>query len=261
MRLISSADNAAYKDLKRLASSGTTARKQGRVLLEGVHLVRSCLDASIPIRQLILTQQSECDDEIRALSSRLSTVSVVFLTPQLFRQLVDMPNPVGVAAVIDLPDTQTSDHCIVDSDTLAFDGIQDAGNVGAMLRAAAAAGVRTAVLGKGTARAWSPKVLRAGQGAHFAVRILEDVDLALWLPSQRLQILGTDARACKSIYDLDLKSGCIWVFGNEGQGLSASVRMTLTQTVGIPMVGGFESLNVASAAAVCLFETVRQRRV
>jgi TrmH family RNA methyltransferase len=141
--------------------------------------------------------------------------------------------------------------------------VQDAGNVGAILRTAAAAGVPHVVLGKGCAGAWLPRVLRAGQGAHFSLRIREGIDLPAWLaerPAVAAHSIATVARDGTEIYRTDLRGPAAWLLGNEGAGLSPHLIQMAGRRITIPLATDTESLNVAAAAAVCLFEAVRQRR-
>ena len=145
---------------------------------------------------------------------------------------------------------------------LLLDGVQDPGNVGSMLRSAAAAGVAQVLLSKHCAFAWSPKVLRAGQGAHFCLDIHEDVDLPAWAATYRatgVQIVAAVAAGGTSLFAAPLAGRVALAIGNEGAGLSAELAAQATLRVTIPMPGGVESLNAAAAAAVCLFECVRQR--
>jgi TrmH family RNA methyltransferase len=140
-----------------------------------------------------------------------------------------------------------------------LDAVQDAGNVGTLLRTAAAAGVRDVLLGPGCAGVWTPRVLRAAQGAHFGLRIREQVDLADFLENYPGNSVATVARAGQSLYALDLKSPAAWLFGNEGSGLAPALIAAARTRATIPLAAGTESLNVAAAAAICLFEMRRQR--
>ena len=145
---------------------------------------------------------------------------------------------------------------------LLLDDVQDPGNVGSMLRSAAAAGVGQVLLSKHCAFAWSPKVLRAGQGAHFYVDLHEDVDLAAWARDFREAggaVVTMVATGGTDLYDTPFDAHMALAIGNEGAGISAALAAQATQRVTIPMPGGVESLNAAAAAAVCLFECVRQR--
>ena len=140
-----------------------------------------------------------------------------------------------------------------------LDGVQDAGNAGSMLRSAAAAGIQHAFCMPGTANAWSAKVLRAAMGAHFEIDIVEWVAPAELIARLAVPIAITDSHGSASIYQADLRGPCAWVFGNEGAGVSAPWRAAATFRLTIPQPGRIESLNVAAAAAVCVFEQSRQR--
>ena len=142
-----------------------------------------------------------------------------------------------------------------------LDAVQDAGNVGTVLRSAAAAGIRHVVLGAGCADAYSPKVLRAGMGAHFALTLHERVDLRDWLAGYPHRTLATALTEHNnfSLYELDLRPPSAWIFGNEGSGVSPDILAAADATVKIPMQGAVESLNIAQAATICLFEQMRQR--
>jgi TrmH family RNA methyltransferase len=147
---------------------------------------------------------------------------------------------------------------------LVLEDVQDPGNVGSILRTAAAAGVKEVVLSKTSAFAWSPKVLRAAQGAHFVLNIAEGVDVVSFLGDYRGRSLALVPRAAggkpaTSIYDCDLSTPAAWLIGNEGAGLSAAVLQAATMGVTIPMPGAVESLNAAASAAIAMFEMVRQR--
>jgi TrmH family RNA methyltransferase len=138
---------------------------------------------------------------------------------------------------------------------------QDPGNVGAILRSAAAAGVGQVFLSPHCAFAWSPKVLRAGQGAHFHLEIFEDVDLVAWVRDYRGTLVAAVTSGGESLFTADLAGPVAVAIGNEGAGLSESLRAAAQGRVSIPMPGGFESLNAAAAAAICLFECVRRLAV
>jgi RNA methyltransferase, TrmH family len=142
---------------------------------------------------------------------------------------------------------------------LLLDGLQDPGNLGSILRSAAAAGIVRVYCGPGTVFAWSPKVLRAGMGAHFLLSIIEDADLAAVIRAARAPVLATSSHATQSLYEQDLRKPVVWLFGNEGQGVSPALLSLASETIAIPQAQGIESLNVAASAAICFFEQVRQR--
>ena len=141
--------------------------------------------------------------------------------------------------------------------TIVLDRIQDPGNVGSVLRSAAAFGFTQAIALVGTAALWSPKVVRAGMGAHFGLRLVEGVDEA-GLGALAVPLFGTSSHAARRVDAVELPWPCGWVFGHEGQGIAAAVAARCAALLAIPQPGGGESLNVAAAAAVCLYETARQ---
>jgi len=254
MKLIQSRDNAFYKSLKKLAESGRERRKTGKTLLDGVHLVESFEAACGPVETLVVSESALAGGEIaRLVEGREVTV----LADALLRDLGLVDTPSGLLAVVAMPGAMAAVD--LEKDAILLDGVQDPGNVGTLLRTAAAAGIKQALLSHGCASAWSPKVLRAGQGAHFVLSIHEDADLAAFMADYR----GTTAVTCldgaTSLYAAKLDGPLAWVFGAEGQGVSAELIAAARLRIRIPMPGAVESLNVAAAAAVCLFETVRRR--
>jgi len=142
--------------------------------------------------------------------------------------------------------------------TVVLDRLQDTGNVGTILRTAAAFGFAQVVALKGTAALWSPKVLRAGMGAHFRLELIEGADAAA-LDALALPLLATTPHAEVVLHRADLPWPCAWVLGHEGQGVAAWVTKHCTMAVRIAQPGGEESLNVAVAAAICLYESSRRR--
>jgi len=254
MKLIRSRDNPFFKGLKRLAESGRERRKACRTLLDGVHLVAAYEVKHGPVETLVVSESALAAGEIAAY---VAGRTVVVLADSLLRDLGLVDTPSGLLAVVPMPTaTVAVDR---EKDAILLDGVQDPGNVGAILRTAAAAGIGQALLGPGCAAAWSPKVLRAGQGAHFVLAIHEDADLAAFMACYR----GTTAVTCLDdatpLYDASWEGPLAWVFGAEGQGVRAELLAAARLRVRIPMPGAVESLNVAAAAAVCLFEALRRK--
>lgn len=253
MKQITSADNPRYKQLKKLASNARERRKCGQTLLDGVHLLQALADAGGSVDLLIVRQGSGDDVEIKRILQRFVDAEVIELATTLFDAISPVETPVGLLALytIPRPDELTPEFAVL------LENIQDPGNLGTILRTAAAAGVEAVYLSKGCAEAWSPKALRAAMGAHFALAIHEQTDL-VQLCSHLPRIIATRLDAGQSLYDLNLHGSVAFLFGNEGAGLSDELAQCATDSVTIPMPGKSESLNVAAAAAVCLFERVRQ---
>lgn len=254
MKLIQSRDNAFFKQLKKLAESGRERRKSGLTLLDGVHLVQAYEDTFGRLDTLVVAESAVASGEVADYADGRDTV---VLADALMRDLGLVDTPSGLLAVAPMP--AASQSFSLDQDAILLDGVQDPGNLGTLLRTAAAAGIRQAVLSPGCASAWAPKVLRAGQGAHFALSIHEDVDLLAIMANYE----GTTAVTCldgaTSLYEASWPGSVAWVFGAEGQGVSPQLIEVAALRIRIPMPGQVESLNVAAAAAVCLFEAVRRR--
>jgi RNA methyltransferase, TrmH family len=257
MKAIQSRDNPFYKELARLSGSTRQRNKSRQTLLDGAHLLAAYLDSGNRPRHILLNAEALQDGEIAGLLLRLQDVPMTQLEGRLFAGISDLKTPSGIIALIDLPQP---DAAIADSRfSLLLEDIQDPGNLGSMLRSAAAAGCDAAFLSSGCADAWSPKVLRAAMGGHFALRIYERQDLAGVAKALPGTLLAASLQARRSLYDCDLRGNVAFLIGNEGAGLSAGLLNLATDQITIPMPGKTESLNAAAAAAVCLFEAVRQR--
>ena len=254
MKLIRSRDNPFYKGLKRLAESGRERRKRGRTLLDGLHLALAYEAACGPVETLIVAESALAGGEIAGFADGRA---VVVVADGLLRDLGLVDTPSGLLAVVATPVATVAVD--LEKDAILLDGVQDPGNVGAILRTAAAAGIGQALLGPGCAAAWSPKVLRAGQGAHFALAIHEDADLATFMADYRGTTVVTCLDGATSLYEACWNGPLAWVFGAEGLGVRRELIDAAQLRIRIPMPGSVESLNVGAAAAACLFEMVRQR--
>ena len=255
---ISSRDNPFFKELYKLATFSRQRRKNGQTLLDGAHLLQSYLACGNTPHHLLVTAAALQDSEVAALLHTLADVPLTQLDDGLFADLSELKSPSGILALIELPSvaasTAQSNFCLL------LEDIQDPGNLGSMLRSAAAAGCDAVFLSQGCADAWSPKVLRAGMGGHFSLVIHESVDIPAVAAAFSGQVLAASLNAKTNLYDCDLRGALAIAVGNEGAGLSENLLAAASQHITIPMPGNVESLNAAAAAAVCLFEAVRQRR-
>lgn len=257
MKLIQSRDNPFYKELVKLTGSARQRNKASQTLLDGAHLLAAYLDSCNQPRHILLNAAALRDDEIAGLLGRMKDLPVTQLDDKLFAELSELKTPSGILALIDLPQLAGT---IADSRfALLLEEIQDPGNLGSMLRSAAAAGCDAVFLSQGCADAWSPKVLRAAMGGHFALRIYERQDLPGVAKAFAGTLLATSLQATRSLYDCDLRGKVAFLIGNEGAGLPAELLNLAAQQITIPMPGQAESLNAAAATAICLFEAVRQR--
>ncbi len=227
-------------------------------MLEGEHTIAAFVARRGAPETLIVDETWLDRPVVRALA-QTSGERTIAIPPALFAELATLPDGIGIVAVVPTPRPApgaAADFCVL------LDDVQDPGNVGSALRSAAAAGVTQAWLSKHCAFAWSPKVLRAAQGAHFHLDIFEDVDLVAWAAAFRASgghVVATVARGGADLFRAPLSGRIAVAIGNEGAGLSPALASSADLTVTIPMPGGVESLNAAAAAAVCLFECVRQR--
>ncbi len=258
IKRISSRDNPFYKSLLKLSSSARERRDAGQTLLDGAHLLRAFLDAGGTPQHLLLNEQALQDAEIAALLEACADVPRTQFDDALFAQLSDLKTPTGLLSLIDLP--AAGIDAVQSQFALLLEDIQDPGNLGSMLRSAAAAGCDAVFLSQGCADAWSPRVLRAGMGGHFALSIHESADLIQVAAEFGGQVLAASLQAERSLYESELCGKLAFAIGNEGAGLSAALLNAAQRHFIIPMPGRVESLNAAAAAAVCLFEAVRQRR-
>ena len=256
MKLITSRDNPFFKELLKLSGSARQRDKTGQTLLDGAHLLAAYLDSGQMPQHILLNAAATHDGEIAALLARLKQVPHTQLDDKLFAELSELKTPTGVLAQIAIPATRLLSPSRF---ALLLEDIQDPGNLGSMLRSAAAAGCDAVFLSPGCADAWSPRVLRAAMGGHFALNICEQQDLLGVAKTFSGALLATSLQAERSLYNCDLRGDVAFMVGNEGAGLSDELSRLASGLITIPMPGRIESLNAAAATAICLFEAVRQR--
>jgi len=257
MTILRSRDNPRVRRWRRLIADRQLRRRTRRAWIEGVRLVAAYFDVHGAPLTLILDAQASGNREIAALVSRTGIAPVV-LSSSVFAELADTQTPQGVAAEIAIPRTPDLaagiTHCVF------LDGVGDPGNLGAILRSAAAFAVPEVVLGSGCADPWSPKVLRAAMGAHFALRLRESAELSRRFAQFAGERICTVPRGGTPLQDIDLRGPHAWAFGGEGRGVSEAMLQAATLRACIPIDPATESLNVAVAASLCLYEAARQRR-
>ncbi|MEK8027317.1 TrmH family RNA methyltransferase [Pseudaquabacterium rugosum] len=251
---LSSRDNPLLVQLRRLARDPAAYRKAGRVWLEGEHLCSALLTRGLRPLQAVITEAAwETGGALHDLARAAPQVRV--LPAALFDGLSGLESPAPLGYVWALPEAGA---IAPQAASLVLDRVQDAGNVGSMLRSAAAFGVGQVLALKGTAALWSPKVLRSGMGAHFGLRLIEGLAPEA-LQALAVPLIGTSLGDDSVALPLArVAQPCAWVMGHEGQGVDAALLARCAQRVRIPQPGGEESLNVAAATAICLYESVRQ---
>jgi RNA methyltransferase, TrmH family len=257
IKQIQSRDNPFYKQLKKLAESGRERRKAGNTLLDGAHLIQAFEQIFGGVEALVLSeschQRAPNNPEVNAL---IKGREIIVLSDVLMRELGLVESPSGILAVVPMP--RLSKKPILNENVVLLDGVQDPGNLGTLMRTAAAAGVKQVLLSPGCASAWSPKVLRAGQGAHFLLSIFEEADLVAFLAAYQGTSLVTCLQGAESLYTAQWSGPLAWIFGSEGQGVGAELIAMAELRIKIPMPGAVESLNVSAAAAICMFEALRR---
>ncbi|MBL8521913.1 MAG: RNA methyltransferase [Betaproteobacteria bacterium] len=258
MKALRSRDNPVVRQLTALAHSARERKKAGLTVLDGVHLVDAYRHARGAPRQVAIAESAIQRDDVRAVLQGLDDRTLVSLPDAFFRDISSLDTPSHVVALVETP---VAKPVPVDATVLVLEDVQDPGNVGSLLRSAAAAGVTEVLTSRATAFCWSPKVLRAAQGAHFSLNIVEGADPVAWLATYagRSLALVAQAQGVASLYASNLNGPVAFLLGNEGAGLSEALRRAATAQATLPMPGRIESLNVAAAGAICLFEMVRQR--
>ena len=250
---ITSRDNSFLKELRKLSTESTAYRKAGRVWLEGDHLCSAALVRGIQPAVAVFSESFWPLAGVFTDSTAIKNiVKIIVISDKLWQDISGLESPAKMGFVVDLP---TSVQLLPNVATVILDRVQDAGNVGSILRSAAAFGFKQVIALKGSAALWSPKVLRAGMGAHFGLQLMEAASLddvsALTVP-----LVVTSSHQGDFLQNLmknqALPNPCAWVMGHEGQGVCAELLARAAVSVRIGQPGGEESLNVAAAAAICL---------
>lgn len=246
---ITSRDNPLLKQIRKQIQDPAGYRKSGQVWVEGEHLCSAALMRGC-VPETLLVKRSAW--ERKTLPGADVARKCLVVEDALFAELSTLESPAAYGFLLPWPGQLTTDP---HTPTVVLDRLQDPGNVGAILRSASAFGYKQVLALKGTVALWSPKVLRAGMGAHFGLRLVEGADLAA-VQSLQIPVLTTDVHAGPYVHELvrnqQLPAACAWIMGHEGQGVSSELAALAGQKVRIAQPGGEESLNVATAAAICL---------
>lgn len=253
---IASADNPLVRQVRKLVTKSRARREAGLIVLDGPHLVETWLDRDQALSQLIVSEHGAAAPEIAALLAR-ARCPVSLLPDSLFNTLAAVETPSGILALA--PEPKAKGAPDFGADSVLLDGVQDPGNLGSILRSAAAFGYRQILLSPDCASAWSPKTLRGGMGAQLALAIHENQQLAEFLNAYRGHSYAADVGGHAELASL-ARSGlapAAWVFGSEGQGLKPETLAAVSTRVRIPIAAATESLNVGAAAAICLYAFAR----
>lgn len=258
--VIRSAANPRYRDLRRLIDDARVRRTSGRTVLEGEHLVAAWRGAGGPVVDWIVRESAAAAmlASMTRVAGQADWPRPLIVADRLLAAASSLPSPAPVLAIIATPAPPLPAR--IASDVVILDRLQDPANVGAVLRTVAAAGLGRVVTTPGTSACWSPKGLRAGMGGQFALQIHEGIELATLLPRLDVPLAATVVHEGRSIDQVDLRPALAWWFGNEGEGIVESGDIRARLRLRIDQSPAVESLNVAAAAAICLFEQRRQRR-
>ena len=253
-RLVTSRSNPLLTSLRKLAADPAGYRKLGLMLLEGEHLCSAWLAKQRgPVLHALVLEGAAERPELRALLAAADDAVVVSRSAMAGVSTLETPAP--IAFVVAAPEAEAVRP---GEPTLVLDRLQNPGNAGALLRSAAAFGCTQVLALAGTTALWAPKVVRAGMGAHFALHLVESA-APDDLDALRVPLLATSSHGGEAIDDVALPWPCAWVLGHEGQGIAPALAARCSLHLRIPQPGGEESLNVAAAGAVCLYESARQR--
>lgn len=254
--LITSDKNQTVKLVKALLTQARQRKKQKQTVIEGAHLLDAALRSDYPLKQVLLAQSAYDNPEVKRILARLPhRTHGLLLSDTLYRSIRSLGDGIDIMAIIEVPEPEVP---MISDDCLILNDVQDSGNVGTLLRTAAAVGIKTVLCTTATAQAWSPKTLRAGMGAQFALNIYEDLSVSDVLQKVQVPLLATSSHTDTLIYEHDLQAPIAWVMGHEGQGVCDELIQCATP-IALPQPNGQESLNVAIAGALCLYETLRQR--
>jgi len=260
---IGSPDNPLIKEYLRLTRSRKYRRSAGKMAVEGPNLLEQALAAGLVPEVVIYTVDYSCGKGALLISALPESVKQVQVSKPLFAKLTATETPQEVAALIPF---REPDHAFLASAPLTLalflDRLQDPGNMGTVLRTAAAAGVEAVFYSPGSADPFSAKVLRSTAGAFFHIPVIQAREpLKLLRDSKRagMQIVAASPDAQQYYWSADFTRPTLFVIGNEKGGISFEISAAADISVNIPLTGGQSSLNAAAAAAILIFEAVRQR--
>lgn len=266
MKRIESSKNQLVKLTKKLLTA-KYREESGLMLLEGMRLIETALQAGLIFKYLFINQRIFNDKRWNSLNSCLKglKIDIYLVSDNIIKETSSTDSPQGILAVVKIPSTKLV-HIISDSKPLILiiDQVRDPGNLGTIIRSADAAGCSGIICGKGTVDLGNPKVLRSSMGSVFHLPIIPVEDLRetiIKLKKRGIEVIAADTKGDSYYYDLDLNKPTAIILGNEAEGISSESLTTVDRVAKIPMIGKAESLNVAIAASLFLYEAVRQRRV
>jgi TrmH family RNA methyltransferase len=260
---ITSASNPKIKEALDIKNK-RSKYKHAAFIIEGPHLVETALASGNKIRTVFFMDSFRAKrNGQKILSEAAKKADEIFeVTEQIMNKLADTETPQGIIAIASY-DIKKLEEIKFKSTPLivAVDGVQEPGNLGTIIRTSDAAGADAVVILKGTCDVFMQKTIRATAGSIFNVPIIyTGTDKFIqWLKSNGIMLVATALDSDKSTFASDLKKPIAFVFGNEAHGVSSEIKRKADMILKIPIFGKAESLNVSASAAVCLYETARQR--
>ncbi|NLC36634.1 MAG: RNA methyltransferase [Alcaligenaceae bacterium] len=260
MKTLASRDNPDYRLLMNALAGkrapGERGHDEPRIALEGIHLCEAWLDKVGQPEMAFFDKDRISHPEVAAILTRLDSNRVRLCPPALMRAASQVVQGQGLIFLGRAP--RPEQPARLEENCLWLDRVQDPGNMGTLLRTAAAAGIRQIYASSGCVAAWSPKVLRSAQGAHFSLDIHEGQNLHTLRQRLDMPLLVTALDNAQPLYEAGLPPHAAWVFGNEGRGVAPDLVAAADLRISIPQSLAVESLNVAVAAGICLFEQRRR---
>ncbi|HMR97923.1 MAG TPA: RNA methyltransferase [Anaerolineales bacterium] len=255
--MITSAQNSKIKLVRALLGRAKERREAGMFVVEGVRLIEEAVKGDWRLETVLFDESLSERGKSQVEGLRSRGVDVEEVSESLMKSLSETETPQGILAVLKFTELPIPNNL---NFVLIPDQIRDPGNLGTLLRSAAATGVQAVLLPPETTDAFAPKVLRAGMGAHFRVPIREmgweEIHDVCKLSGLQVWVADMDGKSC---WEMDLKQPFALIIGGEAEGASDEARKLATQKISIPMAGNVESLNAGVAGSVLMFEVVRQR--
>ncbi len=251
---ITSAQNDIIKNISKLSNSAQARRKQGLIVLDGVHLCEEFLKKKGKLKQLFFTEKFAQHSEF----TKFADLEVLIEIPEsLMQKISPSKTPIGLLGIGKRNSLNDDNFSGQENFILILENIQDPGNLGSLLRSAVGFGVK-GIFCEGCTDVFSPKVLRASMGAAFYTKIWENYGLENIREKFTGTICGTSlADGSQNIFEVNLDGQVAFILGNEGAGISEQAQLICDQLVKIPMANGFESLNVGTAGAIFCYEKFR----
>ena len=250
---ISSKENKIFKRLKKLSENPTFRKNENQTILEGEHLIECCLQSKVKIHALFIDKSTQLKTYQNLLAS-VEKIPHYLLSSSLMREISFLNDPPRLLAIIDIPVTDFDEQKNLN---LFIDDVQDPGNLGSIIRSAQAFNVNAIYLSVNCADVWAPKTLRGSQGAQFSIHCHEKQDLVSLVNNTSLPVFALDLQGT-ALTSTQFKKDMIIIIGNEGNGINEDLRQLVKSKISIPMHISVESLNVASAASIMMYEYNRQ---